>query len=299
MLTPMKLGLAAIPFVLLAARLVSAEEKLTAEDVLRHHLDSIGPASIRSAAKSRVIEGTASYRVLVGGSGHFDGKAVMASEGNKLHILLKINAPQYSGEQFISDGERTSILASYTNQYRSELGNLLHNESIPLLDGLVGGVLTTAWPLLDLDAHRVKIQYEGLKKVDGTLLQVLTYKPRKKTGLEITLYFEPETFRHVRTIYVATKEAGLAASQLRPGTRPRSGRASPDVRSAPTGPTWWKIEEQFSDFKTDDGLTLPSHYDLRFQQQLQYGTTKTVEWSVTTTRVLNNVSVDAHNFEIR
>jgi hypothetical protein len=129
-------------------------------------------------------------------------------------------------------------------------------------------------------------------------LHVVTYHPSKNTGFEITLYFDPQTLRHVRTIYVETKEAGLAATPLRPGTRPRYGRVSHDLGSALTGPTWWRIEEQFGNFVTVDGLTLPTHYNLRFQQQLPNRPIETIEWDVITTRVLNNVSVDARNFEI-
>ena len=43
--------------------------------------------------------------------------------------------------------------------------------------------------------------------------------------------------------------------------------------------------------------TLPSHYDLRFTEELQNGFTKSLEWDVTTTRVLNNVSLDPRNFQ--
>jgi hypothetical protein len=299
MIPSIKHRLASPLFLALAVTSALAQEKVTAEDILQRHLDSIGTSTVRTAAKTRVVEATASYRVLIGATPtQYNGKAVMVSDGNKLHMLLKINAPQYMGERFIRDGDKTSVEATYADKTRSELGTLLQGDDIPIREGLIGGVLSMAWPLFDLSSHKGKIQYQGLKRIDGTDLHVVTYRPSRNTGFEITLYFDPQTLRHVRTVYLATEEAGLAATPLRSGTRPRSGRASHDVGSAPTGPTWWRIEELFSDFKTDDGLTLPSHYDLRFQQQLRYGTTKTVEWSVTTTRVLNNVAVDSRNFEI-
>jgi hypothetical protein len=53
----------------------------------------------------------------------------------------------------------------------------------------------------------------------------------------------------------------------------------------------------FGDFRTVDGLTLPSHYDLRFTEELQNGFTKSLEWDITTTRVLNKVSLDPRNFQ--
>ena len=66
----------ALTLLVFMVTLANAQEKLTAEDILRHHLDSIGTASTRAATKSRVVEGTASYRVLVGGSGQIDGRPV-------------------------------------------------------------------------------------------------------------------------------------------------------------------------------------------------------------------------------
>lgn len=98
MIVSMKSGLVLTLLLVLAAT-VKAQEKLTAEDIPQRHLDSVGTAGIRSAAKSRVAEASASDRILLGANpAHYDGKAVIVSEGNKLQMLLKINAPQYTGE---------------------------------------------------------------------------------------------------------------------------------------------------------------------------------------------------------
>ena len=293
----------ALCLALLAVQL-HAEEKLTAEQVLQRHLDSIGTATVRAASKSRVVEGAASYRVLLSGTGQqYDGKAVMVSEGNNAQLLFKINAPQYIGERFIKDGDKTSIEATNANKTRSELGALLQADDTPIREGLIGGVLTTAWPPLDLASHKGKIRYQGVKKVDGTDLHVVTYIPRKSTGLKITLYFEPVTFRHVRTDYLQDQPTEITTAPVfdngQPPSRNLGSLEGPDARSARLVPRWWRIEERFADFKTVDGLTLPSRYDLRFQQQLSYGSVKTIEWGITTTRVLNNVSVDARNFAIK
>lgn len=160
----MKRTLVASVFVCLLFSLADAEQKLTAEEILQRHLDSVGSASIRATAKSRVVEGTASYRVLTGGSGQFDGKAVMASDGNKLHMLLKINAPNYTGEQFISNGDKTSVAGTYLNHTRSEFGTFLRSEDLPLHDGLLGGVLTTAWPCLNWIPKRENLNIKVSRK---------------------------------------------------------------------------------------------------------------------------------------
>jgi hypothetical protein len=73
------------------------------------------------------------------------------------------------------------------------------------------------------------------------------------------------------TVYLQDKATGIATSPFIDTVAPLSRRNperlnGPDARSARLGPTWWKIEEQFGNFKTVDGMTLPEHYNLRFQQ---------------------------------
>ena len=184
MIVSMKSGLVLTLLLVLAAT-VKAQEKLTAEDILQRHLDSVGTAAIRSAAKSRVVEATASYRILLAANpAHYDGKAVMVSEGNKLQMLLKINAPQYTGERFKRYGDRTSIEATNVNQTRSELGTLLESDDSPIREGLIGGVLTTGWPLFDMGAHQGKVQYQGLKKIAGPICKWLSITRARTPGLK-------------------------------------------------------------------------------------------------------------------
>lgn len=272
------------------AQATAAEEKITAEDLLQHHLDSIGTAATRAEAKSRVVEGAVAYRVLVGGSGRIDGKAVLVSEGKKFQLLLKIVAPQYRGEQFICDGDKTWVAGTYMDKTRSEFGEFMRAEDLALREGLLGGTLSTAWSLLDVGSRKGKLRYQGLKTVDGVDLYALSYQPKKSTDLNITLYFEPKTFRHVRTVYTATVTSGLGMAD--------TGDRAEETASARQNQTRYRMEESFSDFKTADGLTLPNRYDLRFQEELQNGFSKQVEWDVSATKILSNIPVDARNFQV-
>ena len=276
---------------------LAADNKITAEDILKHHLDSIADATTRAAMKSRVVEAATTYRILVSGSGSIDGKAAIVSDGDKLHMLLKINAPQYLGERFVRDGNKVDIAATYADKTRSEFGHFLEGQGLPLQEGLMGGVLTTGWPLLDLNAHKAKLHYDGMKKFDGTEFYAVSYQPKKINIMEITLFFDPATFHHVATVYTISEHAGLGQGLDVTGGGVAPGIASEEM-SARQQQTRYRIEERFSDFKTADGVTLPSHYDLRYQQELHTGFTKLVEWDITTTRVLNNVPVDARNFAI-
>jgi hypothetical protein len=269
--------LLAIPTLLLAG-------DLKPEEVVAKHLASLGSAQARAGVKSRVVEGAATYKILVGGAGQLTGKAVFASEGRKTHLLLKVSAPRYSGEQFICDGDKTNVGATRSDKTYSDLGDFMKGQDAPLREGLLGGVLTTAWPLLEVENRKVKLSYEGLKKADGRQLEVVRYRPKKSTDLEILLYFEPETFRHVMTTYRATIAPGIGASE---------------TQSARLQETRYLIEERFSDFKNSDSLTLPSHYDLRFTEELGTGFTKFLEWDVTLGGISNNVSLDPRNFQIK
>jgi hypothetical protein len=275
------------------------------EDLVQKHLASIGSPEVRAAAKSRVMEGNASYRILVGGSGELEGKATLVSEGDKMLLQLKINALKYHGEKFVRNGGKTFVSGTYDDGSRSELGEFLRAEDVPLRDGLLGGVLSTDWALLDMSKDKGKLHYDGLKKVDGVEYQVVSYHAKKNADLDITLYFEPETFRHAMTVYTASVHAGIAgadpnaslsapAGAGRGSSRDLSGGT--DSQSARQQPTRYRIEERFSDFQTADGLTLPSHYELKFSSEQQM--TKVVDWDIKTTRVLSNVPLNDKNFEI-
>ena len=272
-----------ISFLLVVPVALTASD-LTPDDVVAKHLQSLGSAQARASIKSRVVEGTATYKLLVGGSGQLVGKAGFASEGRKVRMVLKFTDPKYSGEQFIYDGERTSVAGTYADKSYSDLSDFIKGQDAPLREGLLGGVLTTAWPLLDVQERKAKLTYEGIKKFEGRELQVMRYRPKKSTDLEILLYFEPETFRHVMTSYQMSIRAGIGATE---------------VESAQQQETRYRIEERFSDFQNSDGLTLPFHYELRFTKELQNGFTKLLEWDATVTRVLNNVSLDPRNFQIK
>ncbi len=234
--------------------------------------------------KSRVVQGLATYRILAGGTGAIDGRSVFASEGQKSNVLFKINASEYHGEQFICDGKKISVAGTYADKTRSEFGNFVLGQDVIVQDSLLGGVWSVDWPILDIESHRAQVHYEGLRRVDGRELLALRYRPKKGTDLDILLYFDPQTYRHVMTDYKASRQTGL-------------GRG--EVQTARRTPTYYEIEERFSDFQTTDGLMLPTHYDLRFTAELQTGFTKSVEWAVKATKIMNNISIDPRSFEVK
>ena len=269
---------------LLAVTPVLYGADLTAEDVLSKHLASIGAPEMRNA-KTRIAQGTVLYKILVGGSGQADGKAVFVSDGAKRQIMMKIDDRNYRGEQWIFNGEKCSVSFSLSQQRRSQIGEFLYYQDAPQREGLLGGLLTTSWPLFDLAAHDAKVVYKGLKKMDGRDLHDVLYQSRKNGDYEIHLYFDPETFRHVMTVYNISVQPQL--------------RFSGDTRNARQTPERHRIEERFSQFKQFDGLMLPTHYDLQYTQELQTGGTSLFEYEITINQVGNNEGVDARNFDLR
>jgi hypothetical protein len=267
-----------------ATSLVWAGGDIKPEEVVAKHLEAIGTLEARKNIKSRVVQGPATYRIFSGGSGAIDGKCVIASEGVKTNYLFKLNASGYHGEQLISDGNRASVAGTYSDKTRSDFGDFVFAQNVMLREPLLGGVLTTGWPLLDLEGHKAQVHSEGIKRVDGQELIALRYRPKKGTDLDITLYFDPQTYRHVLTVYRASQQTGIGTDE---------------ISTARKVPTRYEIEERFSDFKVVDGLTMPSHYDLRFTLEKENGFTKATEWEVKTVNIMNNLSIDPRSFEVK
>jgi len=242
--------------VMLAILSVGAnKDELRVEDFVKQHLNSIGTDQARAEVKSRAAQGTLSFQVQNESTGRQDGKEVLVSEGDKLVSLLKLPNPSYHGERFVSDGKRTLIAEVRPGVY-SGLGQfiMVHNEI--LTEGLWGGTLSTGWPLAHLDERNAKLQDRGLKKVDGRELRRVDYSPKKHTDLGIQLYFEPDTFRHVMTVYLLTITPPMGHGEV------ATGRGQE---------TRYRLEERFADFKRVDNLNLPERWTIQFTAEVPVG----------------------------
>lgn len=270
-----------------------AKDQPSTADFVKQHLASIGTDQARAAAKNRVAEGSVKFEILNRG-GSQDGKAVLVSDGNKLVALLKLPNPSYHGERFVSDGKKVMVAQMTPGNY-STFGSFVWNHSEVLTEGLLGGTLSTAWPLANLEERRARLQDRGTRKIDGKELRVMQYMPAKRSDLEILLYMDPETGRHVMTSYWLEIGPQLASSEL---------------ENAKQSSTQYRLEERFDDFKIADGLQLPNHWTVQFTAQipmdprhpgrvglsLQSGIS---QFNVTENTISHNVPVDARNFEIK
>jgi len=167
---------------------------------------------------------------------------------------------------------------------RSPLSNFVYTYDVILKEGFLGGTLSTAWPLLDLTVRQGKLDYTGLKKVEGKQLHEVKYKAKKGAGdLQVSLYFDAESFRHVRTQYRLVMPASM-------GRRPEESSAQRD--------TIFTVVEQFDDFKEVDGLTLPHACRLDLTIEGQSATVMT-DWNISAAQIVHNQQIDPKFFIVQ
>jgi hypothetical protein len=276
--TQARIGMAVL-FLAATPPLIRAAD-MKAEEVVARHLDSIGTAEIRATAKTRIVQGTAQFKMRVGGGGELAGTSALVSEGRKSVLMIKLANSDYRGEQFVTDGGKVSVAATTSNHKWSDFGQFVRTQDQIVLEGLLGGALTTAWAMLDLPENKAKLSFDGEKKADGRPAYQLTYHSRKRDDLTIHLFFDPQTYQHLMTTYTITLASGLGGfapslSDQAGLTTPAADNPGADVtQSSKQKETRYTIEERFSDFKTAEGLTLPTKYSMHFTEELQNGMTK-------------------------
>ncbi|HEY6246508.1 MAG TPA: hypothetical protein VIX17_21315 [Pyrinomonadaceae bacterium] len=269
--------------VLITLTLVAAStgvaQKLTAEDVVAKHLESLGTAEARTAVKSRVMQGSVLATVRIGGGGQLKGGAVMASQGPMSLIGLIFGTQDYGNEKMAFDGNKLT-LGELRPGTRTRFGGFLLTHDILFKEGLIGGTLSSAWPLLDLENRKPKLRYAGTKKLDGRQTHVLEYEPRTGGNLDIKMYFDAETFQHVRTEYQQEFHA------------PTVDR--PEIAAAQQG-TRLKFTEDFSDYRKEGGLTLPHTYKMQLTFESERNPLLQ-DWVVSLNQFLFNKQLDVKQF---
>lgn len=273
--------LAAIAVVFLLSTSLTAQ-KLKPEEIIAKHLDSIAAADKLAATKSLVAVGEAQVDYITQKNQPAKGRVVVASEGQKLFFGLSLNAADYSQEKIVFDGKKSSV-DFVRPGVRSDLGSFVQNNNELASHGLLGGTLSTSWALLNTDQGKAKISSSGTKKIDGVEVYVLTYSPKGGNDLDITMYFDKETFRHVRTEYTRIISSGI-------------GRTINE--SARTSETRLKVTENFSDYKDFQGRMIPHKYKMYYTFTGTNGT-KEVSWTYELTEFAVNQALDAGTFAVK
>ncbi len=260
---------------------VTAQEKLTAHELIIKHLESIGSTEARTAINSFIIIGTSKATFQGRGGGTSEGLSVLASEGEKYMVAMKFDNADYPFEKMGYDGNDFSV-GFISPGKRTVLGQFLQtNKSIFKL-GIMSGALSTSWTLLNFDEKEAKLKYVGIKKVGGKKLHELEYNPKKGSDMSVSLFFEPDTFRHVRTEY----KRSIAARQ----------GATVD-NSAEQSETRYTLTEDFSDFKEENKLVLPHTYKM-YMEILTGNGTISYEWLMNLQKFNFNQPINDKEFKV-
>lgn len=265
----------------LAAAPLSPPDKMKPEEVIAKHLESIGTADARAKVKSRIIQGTAVATIRLGGTGTAEGGAVLASTGNKSLISVVYGTKEYPWERMGFDGKDLTVSEVRPGK-RSTIGIFLMAHEMMFREGLIGGALSSAWPFLD-STRNAKLKYAGTKKVNDRLAHVLEYEAKNDTGLKTKLFFDAETFQHVRTEY---EQRIIQQMPSAPGVTQSQGEAIS------------RATEEFSDFRPEQGLTLPHAY--KFELSLESLNRRTLQELVFKLDKFNfNMPIDDKEFDVR
>jgi hypothetical protein len=268
------------------------EAKLTPQELVARHLESLGSKEARAAAKSRVAQGNGRLKVLVGGHADMFGPSAFVTEGPREMFVMDFPFKQYPREALAYDGQKVHVPDVIAGT-RPRLGDFLFTYDQILREGLLGGALSTAWPLLSPGEHAAELKYTGLKKVEGKELHQLEYRTKRRGGdLKITLFFEPETYRHVMSTYELTASASVGAGRDQDQF---SGHRS--SQSASQLPDRYKLEERFSDFRSFDGMTLPFHWTIELTTERNQQTS-VWQWEVMFSKIAHNQGIDPKVFSL-
>ena len=256
-------------------------DKLLTEELVTKHLAAVGSKDDIAASRTRVATGATQARLRLTNSViELSGPAQIASDGDKFLIAMIFQSNNYPHEKFSFDGENL-VVGVLTQGGRSLLGNFLSSQPSLLKHGLIGGVLSSAWPLFNLDRRDAKLSYAGTDKINGKPVHKLKYVPRNAGELIVSLYFDANTFQHVRSQYeyvVSARQGAIAETSVSQG----------DNR--------FKLVEDFSDFQPTGKLTLPHTYTIDLTVELP-DRTQTLQWTINLQQFAFNEQIDPRVFK--
>ena len=262
-----------------------AETAMTAEQVIAEHVQSIGSPEALASLKTLAFVGTTSVDFIQGMYGKMNGQSMMVSDGKKVSIVLKFGDINYPGEYFAYDGNEVSV-GHINPLQRSPVADFIFQHNGIMKDGLLGGVLSRAWPLLNFQEDQAWLKYDDVK-IDDRHLHEIEYKPKKSLrDVKIKLYFDWETFHHVRTEYRVRVRDDMSASPggagSRTGSFERGGTVDDGFRALSQGlpDSIYVLVEKFDDFKKIGAMTFPHSYTIDYSVEGQ-GHTFIGKWILT------------------
>lgn len=265
--------------VILAALVSSAlGQKMTAEEIIKKHLDSIANTSVRSSTIDVSMIGDVTFSSGPADKRPISGRGVIASTPEKVALAMTFTFSSYQIEKIIFDGKNLYVKAADLGN-RSAFGEFVSSNDGLFSEGLLLGVLSCGW---SMNSVKGRISSKGIKKLNDREVYLISYEAKKGIGLTTNLYFDKETFRHVRSEYSRTLSAQM-------GPTPEASAAQPDTTE--------KLVEEFDDFKTENGITLPRSYRITLYLQRGGSTVREYRYKFAFTNYYYNQKLDASTFE--
>ncbi len=290
---------------------VFAEDEITAEQVIREHVKSMGSPQALAALKTLALVGSSSVDFIQGMYGKMNGTSMVVSSGHKVGIVMKYGHVEYPGEYLAYNGDSVSV-GHIDPLQRSPLADFVFRHNGIMKEGLLGGVYSGGWPLPNLQEDQAWLKYDDVK-VDDRRLHEIEYRPKSSLrDVKIKLYFEPETFHHVRTEYrvrvrddMSTGTTGGAGTRAGRFSSSRIGDLAEPLEGVPSGfeslsaglpDSIYVLVESFNDFKKVGAMVLPHSYTLDYSVEGQ-GHTFIGKWTITALEWAFNRALDDKIFD--
>jgi hypothetical protein len=229
---------------------VSAQKQEVKDIVSKHLLAVVSPEQ-KTKITNLTAVGETTYVQVSNHQREYTGKSVLVSDGKKTALAIAFPLQDYQFERVTFDG-RKATFPFIRPGVRSPLGNFLYTQDEVVKEGLFGGVLSTGWLLNYPDEKKGTLSVQGTKKLDGKDVQILSYTTKSGSGLGVKLFFDATTGRHIRTEYRRKTTQSMARS--------------PEASAASSNDIIEELSEDFGDFKTEAGVTLPTSYKIRVAQ---------------------------------
>ena len=272
---------------LLIALAVSAfavsAQKLEVKDIVAKHLASVMSPEQKVKVTNLTAVGETTYVQVSNHQREYTGKSVLVSDGRKTALAIALPLQDYPFERVMFDG-RKATFPFIRPGVRSPLGNFLFTQDEIVKEGLFGGVLSTGWLFNYPDEKKGTLSVEGSKTFDGKEVQVIRYTTKSGSGIGVKMFFDSATGRHVRTEY---RRKTTQLMSRNPNASASSGNEIIE-----------EMYEDFGDFKTEAGVTLPTLYKIRVAQIFA---TNTAEFSYTMkiATFYYNQKLDASTFDVQ
>ena len=223
-------------------------EELKIEEVIAKHTNSIGTLEKRKGLSNMMLLGFSQFESKLPERKSV-GKLAVVSNSSNLLFISSFASESYPFEK-IGNFDGKIVVPFVSSGIRSPLGDFLIEHPNLLKSGLFSGTMSLNWNMLANNLEKGKYNLSGTKKINGRKAYTIEFLGGGNAeSFTVRMYFDAETFQHVQSEY----RESYSGKQAKFGTL---GEASDYTI---------ELKENFSEFKTFDGITLPTVYNVHFE----------------------------------